>query len=501
MVTINIESVDRSDIIQWESLRVDQNLTSLVDTANFSIRKYGTRTYTPAVGEEVEIYEGANKIFGGTILDFGERVEASVGVVYDINCVDWTYSFDSLLVAKSYENITIEDIIDDIVANFTDGTFTTVNSSSTFLIEKIVFNQVSPSSCLKRLANVVNYDWYIDEDKDIHFFAKSTEVAPFDLQDDSGNYVYKSLARKVDGSQLANKVLVRGGEYDGDLYTDVKTVKGNDTKSFELPYKFSNLTIELDTGSGFVSQTLGIDFIDDFTSVDVLYNYNEKTIKWENPLADGDQIEYSGNPKIPVLAVAEDSASVLQFGVKEKLIRDTSIEDLTTARRRATAELNVYAEELEDANFKTYTSGLRAGMAINVSSVVRGCDTDFLIKKLTFSAYDPNTFKYKATLVTTRRYGLIELLQSVLEPESRQADDREVAEIIKTDTQTVTITELIEVTLAVEDIQTLIITETITKDALGAGIEPTWVLAPYIPTPYPTDPKREGRLDYSLEVY
>jgi len=501
-ISITIDSTDRSNLIKWDSLSVEQNITNLVDKALFSYRKYGSRSYVPQVGQEVIIYDGSSKIFAGTIQNINEYVESGGGgVVYDIECVDWTYEFDSEMVAESYENMTIKEIIEDIVDNYAPS-FTYNNVSSDFLIEKIVFNQVYPSRCLKRLADILgNYDYYIDEDKDIHFFFKEDNTAPYNLQDDSGNYVYKSLSRKIDGSQIANFVKVRGGEADGDTFTDVITVKGNDTKSFNLPKKFNNLTIELDTGGGYVNQTIGIEGEDSFSTVDILYSYDDKTFRFNSALADNDKIRFSGNPRIKIIAVAGDSASIAEFGKKHKLIRDNTIEDKDTARRRAIGELNVYANEIENSKFKTYTSGLRAGMNIKLTSTIRNADTDLIIKKLKARPRDINSFVYEVELVSTRKYELTELLKSLLEPDPLQAEDNEVAERIELDAQTVTIEELIEVINAQEIDEDVKIIEDITKDPLGAGVEPEWVLAEYIPSPYPTDPKRVGLLDNSLKLY
>ena len=487
----------------WESLNVEQNLTSQVDSASFKYRKFGSRAWSPSVSDEIEIWDDETKIFGGTIITMNESIEAgSDGLLYNIKCVDWTYELDSYLVAESYESQTIAQIITHMVDNYATG-FTYVNVESDFLIDKIVFNQVPISECLKRLANIVKYEWYIDPDKDIHFFPKFTNTAPYDLTDSSGNYIYKSLIRNIDGKQLANRVKVRGGEYDADTFEDEITVKGNITKSFKLPYRFSGLSVWLNVGAGYVAQDVGIDFINDFTTDDVLYNYNDMTIKWENPLADGDLIKFSGKPKVPVLAIASDSISIAEFGVKEKLVRDNSIEDIQTARRRAIAELEAYKDEIDDTSFKTYTSGLRTGQIINLQSTTRGSiDVNYIIRRVVFKMIDPENFGYTVGLVTTRKYGFIELLQKLLQPESMQADDNEVAEDIETDIIDLTITELIDVTLAVDtDAFDIVITEDIEKDPLGLDTEPDWVLAKYVPSPWPTDTKREGRLDYSLQVY
>ena len=103
-------------------------------------------------------------------------------------------------------------------------------------------------------------------------------------------------------------------------------------------------------------------------------------------------------------------------------------------------------------------------------------------------------------VVTTRQFGLIELLQQLLLPDPQQADDAEVAETIKTDTAEVTIDELITTVSPYQDFVTVTLAESILRDPLGAGVSPTWVLGNYIPTSQ-SDTKRMGRLDYSLKVY
>lgn len=498
MITIEINSVDVTAQIEQSSVDVVQRITHQVDSASFDVRKAGAKTLEPAYGDEVEIFDGATKIFGGIVLSVQTRPMAGPdGIIFEVRCVDHTYNMDKILASRIYENETIADIIADLVDSYAP-TFTYANVTSTFLIGKIVFNQVPISTCLKRLADVVNYDWYVDENKDVHFFPKYANSAPFNLTDTNGNYVYKTLRRLADGSQVANRIKVRGGEYDGELYTDSITVSGNDTTSFLLPYKFANLVVKLNT----VTQDLGVDFLDEFgVSVEVLYNFQEKTIRWETPLTDGDVIEFTGNPKVPVFAVAEDPVSIAQYGKIEKLIREDSIENNVVARRRANAELYTYAEPIIDARFQTYTPGLRAGMLINIQSDIQDVNDELIIKTLSFKMRDHENFEYQAELVSTRRYDFITLLQKILEPDPRPGDEQEISEEIFTDTQVVTVQEEIEFVAAFEDIdQEVEVQENYMLDPLGNDTDAIYVLSPYTPTGQ-TDTKRPGRLDISLVLY
>ncbi len=500
MIELYVDAVDVTEQILQGSIEVSQKITNQVDNATFSVRKAGTKTLVPEYGQEVEIFDNGVKIFGGVVLSVvGTPVAGADGVQYDATCADHTYTLDRLLASKTYTNTTIEDIIADLISSYAPG-FTTVNATSTFPIEKIVFNQIPISTCIKRLAALVNFDWYVDEDKDVHFFDKYTYMAPFDITDDNGNIVYKTLRRNTDGSQVVNRVKVRGGEYDGSTYTDIITVSGSDSKSFKLPYRFANLTIELNTGAGYVSKNVGVDFVDDFTTDDVLYNYNEQMVRWENALTAGNKIRFSGNPKVPVFAIAEDADSIAAYGKIEKLIRDASIESNTLGRQRATAELYANAEPVIDAKFRTYTSGLRAGMILNIQSDIQGHDDQLIIKNLTFRMRDHETFYYEAQLVSTKRYDFINLLQKLIEPEPTPDDEREVSEEIFTDTQNISITEEIEFVVSVNDEETITTQELYTLNPLGAGVDAEYVLSEYTPTGV-TDTKRPGRLGISLVAY
>lgn len=500
MIQVLINGTDRTSEIVKQSLQVEQILGAQRDTAKFSYKKYGSKSYTPAVLDTVVVYDGSTKIFGGRLVKIGEKfLNDAAGLTYNFECVDYSFDLDSLLVSQSYSSMTVNAIIADILTNFATG-FTGVNVDCNITIGKIVFNQVPISQCLKRLADMVKFDWYVDPDKDLHFFSKYTNTAPFNLTDTSGNYINQTLERKIDGTQIANQVKVRGGEYEATSYQDIITVNGNTQLSFKLPYKFSNLTVQLDTGGGYVSKTVGIDFIDDFTTKDVLYNYNDQTIRFAAALADGNKIKFAGNPKVRVLAVASDPASIASYGVKEKIIEDSSIEDLNTARKRAIAELSAYKDQQNEARFDTYTSGLRAGMVINLNSSRRSANVDFIIRSVKFQTLKPDTYIYSVELVTTKKFDLTELLQSLLQPDDLQLSDSETVETIKTDLATITVTESITVGTAVTDNITVSVTENLQKDPLGAGVEPTWVLGDYFPSSI-SDTKRNGLLDRRFKLY
>ncbi len=490
MITVKLNTVDISDQIDWRALQVVQTIDNTPGTATFIMTAPES---LPEFDDDIEIYDGLTKIFGGKVVEVSTSIDGLVQRA-EVKCVCHRMELDRNLVAKTYEDTTVADIISDLFDEYATSFTHNHISGADYEVERIVFNQVPLSLCLKRLADITSSYWYIDPNKDLHFFPKFTEEAPFDLTDTSGKYIFQSLARTVDGSQMVNRVKVRGGDYNGSSYEDIITVSGNDTKSFNLPYKFADLRVWLDSGGGYVEQTIGIDFIDDFAdSKDVLYNFNDKSFRFETALSDGDKVKYSGNPKVPVLSVASAPASIAKYGIIEKLVRDNSIESNIVARKRAAAELLSFADEVVDASFTTYEAGLAAGMLIKVSSDLRDFDDDLIIKRITFSSRSPLSFQYIVQCISTQQFTLIDLLKKIIEPEPRAADADEVSEEIFSVSETLTLDDS-WTNVAPEDItETLVMADTWDDDAVDPD-DLTWVFGYYAPSSM-ADVKRMARFN------
>lgn len=496
MLTITLAGTDITSQIDQNQFQVQQIIGPQKNTTALIYKKFGSRTYTPAVFDTVLIQDGASTIFGGRVATVTEApINPANGVVYQIDCTDYSIDLDSMLVSKEYDNMTIGAIIADMLTIFAP-TFTGNNVNCGFTITKIVFNQVTISQALKRLANMVQYDWFVDPSKDIHFSPKNMVLAPFNLTDTSGNYVNSSLKTVFDGTQIANSVKVRGGTYRGAPYTDTITVKGSVTASWVLPYKFVKSTITISINS--VAKTIGSYGVDTLASFDVLYRDSDQSIQIASPLADGSTIAFSGTPIIPVLAVAADAASIAKYGTREKLVTDTSIIDIDTARQRATIELAAYKDAHAELYFDTYVPGLNIGQVINLNSAIRGFNDDYLIRQMTCRIHTPTSLVYSIVGVSIRAFTFIDVLQAILTPPDTPIDPDEVSEVIKTDLATVTIGELITLHSSPDhtDAATVTFSENIAKDPLGAGVSPLWVLGPYIPSGV-SDTKRVINMDRS----
>ena len=98
------------------------------NTATLIYKKFGSRSYTPAVLDTVLIQDGSTHVFGGRVAVIKETALTEVaGIVYELDCVDYGIDLDAILVAQQYTSQTVKEIIDDFVANFSTG-FTDTNT-------------------------------------------------------------------------------------------------------------------------------------------------------------------------------------------------------------------------------------------------------------------------------------------------------------------------------------------------------------------------------------
>jgi hypothetical protein len=267
-----------------------------------------------------------------------------------------------------------------------------------------------------------------------------------------------------------------------------------------LPYKFlkTGLTISINS----VSKTIGTFGSDSFASFDVLYRDADQSIQVASPLADGSTIAFSGTPLIPVLAIASDSASIALYGTREKLITDTSITDIDTARQRAAIELTAYKDPQGELDFDTYTPGLNIGQVITLTSTIRSLNEDYLIRQMTCRIHTPTSLVYSIVAVSVRAFTFIDVLQALLQPADTPIDPNEVSETIRTDLARVTVVESITLTSSPTHTHaaTVTIAETnIAHDPLGAHVAPIWVLGPWIPSGV-SDTKRVINIGHASAV-
>lgn len=413
---ITIDGVDRTNKIDWPSIEKQEVLTKEPDTLTFLIRHYGTKNYRPNLNEEVIFTDGSDKVFGGVIVEILEGIEG-LAQYLTIICKDYTEILDGQLVSRTYTGETADDIIADMIDSFADGLgFTTTNVNAPIIVDKIVFNYLPISKCLEKLADYLqSYDWYVDYDKDIHFFNTNTETSPFDLTDTNGKYIFNSLNIKNESHQIRNEIYIRGGEIES-ASDRTEYFNGDGTRTiFALGSKFSSLpTVVVNA----VSKTVGLDFLSNDADFQCMWDFNHKTIRFTSgniPASGTNNVVVTGTPLFPLLFRKRDEASILEFGLKQFMIVDKTIETIDAASQRADTELEKFANPAKIGSFRTTENGLRVGQTINIQSAIRNnLDQDFRIVSIRTVMRTHDAFEHTVQILASEDKGINDILTKLL---------------------------------------------------------------------------------------
>lgn len=419
-----IGGVDKTTLVQFGSIRLRDNINSQANTLAFTILKYGSQTYRPEIGDEVEYYLDAVKAYGGVIVEVEESNEEATGILeYSCTCKGYEQYADRLLITEVFEGETAADIVDYLVATYCTG-FTSANVFGPIVIETIAFNRIPLSAALDRLARLINYVWYIDYDKDVHFMPKNTELAPFDVEEGDGVMIDRSLVLRQDLAQVRNVIYVRGGETEGEEVTEVFQLDGTDeSKTIRTAFKYaSQPTITV----GGVSKTVLPDYLNELSDADFLWSQGQKYLRSESTWT-GEAI-VTGIPLVPIVVEVSDDVSIAELGRYEFAVSDPKIKSREEAILYALAQLDAYATGVSDGGFQTHETGLRSGQTIAITSAARGVTAQkYVIQTVTLTQIGGGEYVWSVSIANAKTVGIIDVLQKLLREE---VTDTQAGEIL-----------------------------------------------------------------------
>jgi hypothetical protein len=466
-VTITCNGSDISNSVQWKTIDCVQVLTKENANLKFSVSQGVGQTSpaitVPVIGDTVKLFDSTGLIFGGTVTEVEAQPEGLL-VTYQVTVSDWGYLFDGTLVKKNYAMIDPADIVADIVTNFAPGKgFTTTHvQRGNFLVSSIKFNYQQPTKALESLAKLIGWEWYIDPNKDIHFFLGDVEsaageggIAPITVDQSSGEIEWNSLDVDLNLQNMQNSAFVIGGNYTK-TFTALNTpdtFPTDGTRQFfttSYPYEVASVTVTLDG----VAQTVGTANQTDPTTVQVLFNDAQRWIEFTaGAPADGHLVKVFGNAKVPIVAHASDVASVASYGEYQSVIVDAKITTVPEAQQRAQAAILQFGHPVYDVKFRTLVPGCAIGQAITLNLPAFGVNKQLVIKRIEATGFAPGAngmLEYQVECIGSDNVTFTDLMTTILQEEANQTpvDDSIVNENLEVLAETVTLSEAVSVSSA-----------------------------------------------------
>lgn len=423
-LTVFLKGQDITDHYYIKTFRKIDAITNQVDTLNFTMIDT-TGTSKPIEGEEVIVFKKATssstpvKWFSGEVCNVAP-VEFASGLrkfEYSISCIDFKKRFGKNMAVETYASKTDIEIIADLIDKY-GHEFTYYNiKASGLTIDKISFNYENLNRCIERICERTGFDWYIDDEKDLHYFDKADSYAPYQLTEDDSTGHYRKLQFKGDPSQLRNRIIVRGGVCLSGIYTDTKVAQAGQT-GIKLDYKPHNpVSIKIDT----VTKTLGVDNMS--TTSDFVVNYQESLIKPMvyngGVMVGGEVVETKYKYEIQVLTEDRDNNSIQERmaveggdGIHSYLISDPSVETIDQAHSVALADLLQNSDVKIEGGFDTEQETYRSGQTIVVNLPTWGYQAEYLITQVTATMRGDNCFDYHVVF-STKKKDLINFLVNI----------------------------------------------------------------------------------------
>lgn len=397
--TVRIAGIDRPTYILNRSPDITSTLNAR-DVCRFStFDRLGV--YRPAIGEEVIVVADSVRLFAGTINTITERVEPGTTLlVCACECVDYNQLCDRHLVARIYEDQTLKEIVEDIVAQDLAGEgITTVNVQTGLTITKAVFNYRTVTEAFNELADLAGYSWSIDYYKDLHFFGRETNYAPVAITGaNARNFSVRSTR-----DQYRNRQYVRAGY----ALTSARTesfVGDGTRKSFNLAFPCGKVPSAVTVDA--VAKTIGIRVVE--KGKDFYWSKGDTEISQDDGAealgaAEILAVTYQGqypllvdnrnSPEIAARAAVEGGS-----GLYEAVQDEPDYDDDSLAIDKGNALLRKYGRISKTITFETDEDGLQAGQLVDITLGGLALSGSYLISQVSIrDATGLGDLRYRVT--------------------------------------------------------------------------------------------------------
>ncbi len=172
----------------------------------------------PALGAEIVITLGSvhntTREFAGIVLatDSGYLADVPANGAVVVQGIDYTYLLNLRKALAFYQTRKAEDIVADLLARFTSGFTQRHVQPVVTTVDEISFTNQNVAAALTQLAKRVGAYWFVDYDRDVHFFhEESTEDVPDPRPITASHPSVADVRVTSDFSQVVSEVLVEGG--------------------------------------------------------------------------------------------------------------------------------------------------------------------------------------------------------------------------------------------------------------------------------------------------
>ena len=423
---VNIAGVDYNAL---ENKVIIQDKSESRSNAKIQIfdEKAGGSFFSFEPFQSVEITDtNGDTAFSGVILKPVARLLSPTTRIWDLACTDNHYYVDKRIIARAYENQTAGAIVRDLITNvFSAEGITAGTIHDLTLVDKMVFNYVNGDRALRMLSEYTNAVWYVDENRALHFYERTSNDAPFTIRDgdvltnpmpyfDKANFKYRNSQFITNIKNVTD--------------TQQEFFIGDGTRqTFTVGYPFNELpTVELNTGSGYTSQDVGIRGVDTGKDWYIALGSTELVQEFtDTAISSSDSIRVTYKGIYQLVALARDDAEVDRIAALESGTSTGFVDAATTQAGISGTEAGIdvaasyldrFAQTSTLVSFTTTKNSperLRAGQVLDFELTSQDISGIFLIDSINIRFRNGITFYDVKCVASPPEYTLEKFLQDI----------------------------------------------------------------------------------------
>ena len=373
-----IASLDSND---FENLRVKKSLSHESDSFEGTVYNTAGRNGSIfAVGQEIKMFHNltseatGNQIFFGRV-EFVDYSSFPNKEKIRVGGRDYTSFLMDAIHAANYSSgtgnvIEVGSVVRDIIwrSDVSGIIGTSLVSGTSMTIKSFRIKNKSIYEAVTELARFVEYDFYVDYDKNLVFRPIGNKATGYTFN--NGNVDKADF--ETNTQEMYNKVTVYGGRQ---LVRTRESFTANGVGSvFTMVYNPHNTFVTVDgtRKQGGVFELVSVAP----TGTQYLVDFDRKNIIFASGTAIGNNVPGSlasividYDRSIPIIKQVEDSTSISQYGLRETIIVNKEITSPNQALDVATAELSRLKDPIVQGNvsIRQAISGLQPGETVIIN--------------------------------------------------------------------------------------------------------------------------------------
>lgn len=328
---------------------------------------------------EIKIYKDGILKYAGLVINQTDYQKGTKKFT-SFECVDWSHILHYRVIAKQYSeedatqgrpDLIIKDIINTKATEFT----TTNVKESNNVIQLLRLRYESVFDSLNKIMEyLTEWYWYVDANKDVHFFQHYEEEGS-PLTADT-NILVDTVKVSYDTEELANRVWVLGARQAAQDYEEEYFTGDGQSRIYKLGYEPNYTEAYINDSPASIKLESNDDGQQDF-----LINKKEKVIfrpDYKSPVANGDTIKFKYRPTVEIVDFFEAPNSINTYGLFEKAIKNRDLSDKLEARKYGRSALKRTSTVKRLLSLATREE-VKIGQKVNVQIPSWNIDSEWLV--------------------------------------------------------------------------------------------------------------------------